>query len=293
MWKWIKFSILILISNFFGIVFISCQSDNQKRKSSYLYKNPGYYYKLLSFEKISFLYKYKSIAWINVTFKTQNDSVFWDSFTALNDVYFVNIDSTIQNNIFIKQLSLSSQSDSVSLLIDTKVFFKQQFFTENIPFFSQNDSIVKINYKIKQIFNSNQDINHIKNFKINEERLIQDYLKSQNKTNIIIDSMGIYWIEKPKPINGDFIKPGDLISLEYSGYFLNGQILEKSPINFEYVFGTPDQLLKGLNYVISRLKKGQNTKILLTSRLAFGENGSSNKKVAKYTPLVYKIKILD
>ena len=293
MWKWIKFSRLILISYFFSIFSVGCQSDNQKLKPSYLVKYPGYYYKLLAFDKMSFQYKHKSTAWINVTFKTQNDSVFWDSFTALNDAYFVDIDSTIQNNILIKQLSLSSELDSVSLLINTKVFFKQQFFTENTPFFSQRDSVVKVNYKIKQIFNSNQDINLIKILKTNENRLIQDYLTTHQKINIIKDSIGIYWIEMPKTKIGEFIKPGDLVSLEYCSYFLNGQILEKSPLNFEYVFGTPDQLLKGLNYVISRLKKGQNAKILLPSRLTFGENGSSNKKVARNTPLVYELKILD
>ena len=36
-----------------------------------------------------------------------------------------------------------------------------------------------------------------------------------------------------------------------------------------------------------------NAKILLPSRLTFGENGSSNKKVARNTPLVYELKILD
>ncbi len=198
MWKWIKFSRLILISNFFSIFFIGCQSDNQKLKPSYLVKYPGYYYKLLAFDKMSFQYKHKSTAWINVSFKTQNDSVFWDSFTALNDTYFVDIDSTIQNNIFIKQLSLSSELDSVGLLINTKVFFKQQFFTENIPFFSQRDSIVKVNYKIKQIFNSNQDIDLIKTLKTNENRLIQDYLNTHQKISIIKDSIGIYGIETPK-----------------------------------------------------------------------------------------------
>ena len=256
-------------------------------------KYPSYYYKLLAFDKMSFQYRHKSTAWINVSFKTQNDSVFWDSFTALNDTYFVDIDSTIQNNIFIKQLSLSSELDSVCLLINTKVFFKQQFFTENTPFFSQRDSVVKVNYKIKQIFNSNQDIDLIKTLKTNENRLIQDYLNTHQKISIIKDSIGVYWIETPKNTIGEFVKPGDLVCLEYCGYFLNGQILEKSPLNFEYVFGTPDQLLKGLNYVISRLKKGQNAKILLPSRLTFGENGSSNKKVARNTPLVYELKVLD
>ena len=48
-----------------------------------------------------------------------------------------------------------------------------------------------------------------------------------------------------------------------------------------------------IHYVIKRLKKGQNAKIILPSRLAFGENGSSNGTIAPYTPLIYEIKIIE
>lgn len=89
------------------------------------------------------------------------------------------------------------------------------------------------------------------------------------------------------------LKPGDLIAIAYQGEYLTGRFLEKSPEKFEFTVGTPDQLLKGLNYVITRLKLGENAKIILPSRLAFGENGSSNGMVPPYTPLVYELEILE
>jgi FKBP-type peptidyl-prolyl cis-trans isomerase len=59
------------------------------------------------------------------------------------------------------------------------------------------------------------------------------------------------------------------------------------------VYGTPDQVLKGINYVIPRLKVGQSAKIILPSRLAFGEKGSSNGTVPPFTPLLYEITLND
>jgi FKBP-type peptidyl-prolyl cis-trans isomerase len=67
--------------------------------------------------------------------------------------------------------------------------------------------------------------------------------------------------------------------------------LEKSPANFEFTYGSPEQVLKGLNYVIGKLKFSQSVKIILPSRLAFGENGSSNGVVPPYTPLIYEVKV--
>jgi FKBP-type peptidyl-prolyl cis-trans isomerase len=44
---------------------------------------------------------------------------------------------------------------------------------------------------------------------------------------------------------------------------------------------------------LASLKNGQTAEILLPSRLAFGEIGSSNGFVPPYTPLIYEVKIID
>jgi FKBP-type peptidyl-prolyl cis-trans isomerase len=86
---------------------------------------------------------------------------------------------------------------------------------------------------------------------------------------------------------------GKRVKISYSGMFLDGKPIDDSEQIIEYVYGTPDQLIKGLNIVIGSLKKGETSKIIVPSRLAFGESGSSNGSIPPYTPLVYNLKIID
>jgi FKBP-type peptidyl-prolyl cis-trans isomerase len=108
-----------------------------------------------------------------------------------------------------------------------------------------------------------------------------------------LDTLGFYWLGYPKQSDSVMVKNGDVVSVYYEGKFLNGRFLERSPAHFDFIYGTPDQLLKGLNYVIPRLKIGQSAKIILPSRLAFGESGSANGMVPPFTPLQYTIKLID
>ena len=73
----------------------------------------------------------------------------------------------------------------------------------------------------------------------------------------------------------------------------SGKPLDSTPQKIELIYGTPDQLIKGLNIVIGSLKKGEFSKIIVPSRLAFGELGSSNQLVQPYTPLVYNLTLID
>lgn len=269
---------------------ISCRHKNEKHFS---YNNLGYYFQLISFNSNAAPYQPNSIAWVDACFKTQSDSVFWDSHNNFNDNFFMAIDSTEKKIFFKHYISGLTAMDSAVLLIKTKDFYLQQFNSDKIPFFSKNDSIVKINFKIHQIFTGSEYANRNTNLLKQEAEIIESYFGSARDYEMAKDSLGFYWVDKPKASPLPVIVYKDLVKLSYTGSYLNGRIFERSPDNFEISYGTPDQLIKGLNYVIKRLKKGQNAKIILPSRLAFGENGSSNGTIAPFTPLIYEIKIID
>jgi FKBP-type peptidyl-prolyl cis-trans isomerase len=78
--------------------------------------------------------------------------------------------------------------------------------------------------------------------------------------------------------------------MTYKGYLLSGKQFDESPENWQVNTATPDQMIKGLNYVIKFLNTGENTKIILPSYLAFGELGTGNI-IPPYTPLLYEINI--
>jgi FKBP-type peptidyl-prolyl cis-trans isomerase len=269
---------------------ISCGHKNEKYFS---YDRSGYYFQLLSFNSNNTPYRSKSIAWIDASFKTQSDSVFWDSHNNYNDNFFLPIDSGSKNNFFKNYISKLTELDSACLLIKTKDFYLQQFNSNKIPFFSENDSIVKVNFKIRQVLTESEFKNREVNLLKQETEQIESYFNSPRDFEMAKDSLGFYWVEKPKKSDLPVIIYKNLVKLSYQGSFLNGRIFERSPDNFEISYGTPDQLIKGLNYVIKRLKKGQNAKIILPSRLAFGENGSSNGTIAPFTPIIYEINIID
>lgn len=279
---------------FIVLIFVFTGCNRKKQAYQYSYHPSGYYYQLLSFETDSIVHHSNSVLWVAASFRTQSDSVFWDSYNNLNDHFYLENDSAIKGNFLKQHVSTCAAADSVCLLIKPGDFFRQQFKTQSIPFFSKNDSVVKINFKIKQVLTRQEFIKIKQNLLEKEEAQIKRYFGTKAEMEAAQDPLGFYWVDRSGTALGNKpLKPGDLIAIAYQGEYLTGRFLEKSPEKFEFTVGTPDQLLKGLNYVITRLKLGENAKIILPSRLAFGENGSSNGMVPPYTPLVYELEILE
>lgn len=273
-------------------VFTGC--NRKKQVHQYSYHPSGYYYQLLSFESDSVDHHSNAVLWVAASFRTQSDSVFWDSYNNLNDHFYLESESAISGNFLKQHIATSTVCDSVCLLIKPADFFKQQFKTQSIPFFSKNDSVVKVNFKIKQVLTRQAFIKIKQNLLEKEEAQIKRYFGTSAEMEAAKDPLGFYWVDRSGTTQGNEpLKSGDLVAIAYRGEYLTGRFLEKSPEKFEFTVGTPDQLLKGLNYVITRLKLGENAKIILPSRLAFGESGSSNGMVPPYTPLVYEVKVLE
>jgi len=283
--------LLIIFSCF--LFLHSCKNKKTELNPHFSYHSLGYYYQLLAFETENTPLIPGKIAWLSATFKTQSDSIFWDSFNNMNDKFYVRTDTAAISNLITHYVSRLAALDSACILIKPKDFFKQQFKSDTIPFFSKTDSCVKIFLKVKQLYSEDEFLKVQQDLELNEMRQIYKFYTTEAEAGAAMDPMGFYWVEKSGPETGPSIKAGNTVSIAYEGYFLNGRFLERSESDFELKYGTPDQLLKGLNYVISQLKLGQNAKIILPSRLAFGENGSSNGIVPPYTPLLYKIKLTD
>lgn len=273
-------------------LFIFMTGCIRKKNTEYHYHHHGYYYKLIAFAEEGLSNKKWQIARVSVVFKTQKDSVFWDSYNNLNDNFIVKRDTTQAANHLDKCLATYQKNDSVCVLIKTSDFYNEQFNLKQIPFFSQNDTVVKVYFKIKDELNATSFTSLKQDQEKREMGRLIAYFGGRQEVNFALDSLGFYWVERPDSISQSMaFSQGDVINITYQGFFLNGRMLENKPQTFDLTVGTPDQLVKGLNYVIRRLKVGQNAKIILPSRLAFGEKGSCNGTIPPFTPLVYDIKI--
>ncbi len=190
------------------------------------------------------------------------------------------------------------EGDSTSLMVNKAVFFKEYFDTI-APQFCNKDSVVKMDVKIRRILTEAEShallqrsvSGRSEDKELEELKSIDDYLKHHHK-DVTPDNHGIYILEHLKTVGKKAVS-GDRIRIKYSGFYLDGKPVDNGGQQLEFTFGTPDQLVKGLNIVIGNLKKGETTKIIVPSRLAFGELGSSNGSIPPYTPLVYNITLID
>ena len=62
--------------------------------------------------------------------------------------------------------------------------------------------------------------------------------------------------------------------------------------SLKFVYGSPDQLIEGLELGIQGLREGAEAKLIIPSHLAFGKEGSSSGIVPPYEPILYEVKIL-
>lgn len=267
--------------------------------NGYTRDSKGFYYKLLSIGDGNESPKSDNVVVFEALMRTQSDSVFWDTkHDAANGMY-VYLNSSNEHgsckDYFLKMV----EGDSVSFLLKPSVLFRDYFDTI-VPSFCKNDTLVKLDLRLIQIISKAEYEALKKNARgqdeeedteLEELQIIDCYLL-QNYKYVKADANGIYMLSKTST-NLEQVSGGKRIKVGFKGSFLDGRAVDTKEQVLEFIYGTPDQLITGLNIVIGTLKKGETTKIIVPSRLAFGELGSSNGAIPPYTPLVYDIKIID
>ncbi len=281
----------------FLVLCFSCKRENQIK--GYTRDSKGFYFKLLSIGDGNESPSNDNVVVLEAVMRTQTDSLFWDTRHDASNGLFVSLNSKYISGSCRTHFLKMVEGDSISFLMKPSVLFRDYFDTI-VPEFCKNDSLIKMDVKINQIISRAEYAALIKNAQgidvdedteLEELQLIDCFLVQHYKS-VKADAYGIYILEK-KTTGGEEVSAGKKIRIEYQGSFLDGRLLEGSEQTLEFIYGTPDQIIKGLNIVIGRLKKGETTKIILPSRLAFGESGSSNGSIPPYTPLVYTLKIID
>jgi FKBP-type peptidyl-prolyl cis-trans isomerase FkpA len=281
----------------FLVVLVGCEKKHQW--DNYTKDSSGFYFKLLGIGDGNESPKGNCVAILDAVIRTTSDSIVWDTkHDAVNGLP-IKLYSTTKSGSHKAYYFKMVEGDSVSFLLSPKELFRDYFDTI-VPKFFMKDSLLKLDVKLIE-FMSVAQFEELKNnasaVNIDEEDDLQElqhidcYLK-QNQIAPKISSHGIYTIQKTTT-NDVPVSLGKKVKVAYRGFFLDGKPVDVSEQTIECVYGTPDQFIKGLNIVIGTLKKGETTKIIVPSRLAFGEFGSSNNSIPPYTPLVYNIKIID
>ena len=124
------------------------------------------------------------------------------------------------------------------------------------------------------------------------------YVKRKGIT-VPADSSG-YILVITKKGNGPAIDSGKVVTLEYEGRFLNDTAFDGTNIAgrpYRFISGA-HQVIKGWELAMKKLHQGDRIKLILSSKLAYGEAGIQDELSGKYivppfTPLVFDIQIVN
>lgn len=127
--------------------------------------------------------------------------------------------------------------------------------------------------------------------KVAEASKISDYVKAKGISAQPMAN-GLYVVETKKG-NGPAVVSGKKVLVHYSGFLLNGTKFDSSLDRgqpFEFVVGKGN-VIKGWDEGIKLLRVGSKAKLIIPSKLAYGDAGSG-EKIPPFSPLVFDIEVL-
>jgi FKBP-type peptidyl-prolyl cis-trans isomerase len=116
--------------------------------------------------------------------------------------------------------------------------------------------------------------------------------KNKNEVGVIATASGLQYMVMAEG-SGEIAKDGDVVSVHYTGTFLNGAKFDSSidrnqPLAVELGEG---RLIPGWVEMLRLMKKGEKVKVWIPSELGYGENG--NHAIPGGSLLIFDMELLD
>lgn len=216
----------------------------------------------------------------------QNDSILYSNFGSPNRLFKVNADTVSD---FDKLLLNVHIGDSIIIEppLDTIVPFVENI----VPL--PGDKI-RFYIKIHQIISQKELTEHDKQVIENQRKedsilasfVLRKYPNAEKK------SSGLYILNhiQTQDVKAEY---GDIISVYYSVSDTTNKVLDSNKDlqnPFEFILGD-DGLIAGWSEGLSYMKKGEKMKILIPSKLAYGESGYG--AIAPNTPLIFELNLVE
>jgi len=249
----------------------------------------GMYYKLYSISKDTT--KPHTGFWVSLDMKYTAkvkgvDTVLFDSKTQLKGepVRFQLPPSDFKGDLY-EGIRMLSTGDSAVFIINADSLFLKTFKMSQRPAMIDSNSVLYFYVHLISVESPEK-------MKAAEEIALKKYLED-NKIMNSPNASGIYLIETVSS-QGMKIDSGSMVKLHFMVSTIDGKQIFSSmdrpePLKFEYgqKFDTP-----GLEEAVGTMKKGSKAKVIVPSKMAFGEMGRGNA-VPPYTTLVYDVEIVD
>lgn len=243
------------------------------------------------------------------TAKTESDSVFLSSYDFPTPGYMQYSDSTDQEVTGINEIFQGLKKGDSIVVKSTA----EKIFGPGLPPFLTNDQNISLSIGVvdvlqeavfqdyfNDLYTASQEKQTEKDIKI-----IEDYI-AENNLNAIKTESGLFYVIEEEG-NGPEVEQGDNISVNYTGYVVDGSVFDTSledvaranntfnegrpyaPLEIEVGAGS---VIAGWDEGLQYLKEGSKAKLLIPSTLGYGERQVS-EEIKANSVLIFDVEVTE
>jgi len=287
-----KFLTFAFIGILAGVFITSC---NQSRHPGFKKTNTGLYYKFYHRSKDTTKARLAEYALVEMVYGTP-DSVLFDSrnLPATQRPMKIPIIKSIYKGDIYEGLGMMHVGDSAVFESNADSVFLKLFRMRKLPKFV--DSTKDVYFAIKLIgVKTLQQMQAEQSAKMielqNEEAKEREAYLKKNKITVKPTQSGLYFVSI-KSGKGPHPKKGDKVSVQYTGYLLNGKKFDSSLDRgkpFEFTLGM-HRVIAGWDEGIAMMRKGGSAKLIIPSSLGYGPRNMG--PIPPFSTLVFDVKLI-
>ncbi len=257
--------------------------------SGYKEADSGLYYKFISESGDTAKPRLNDILDVVMSYGTKDSTLM-----PANGVIQIQLMKPMFKGDIYEGFAMMHKGDSASFIISADSFFTKIARAPR-PKFIDSSSVLYFNVKLKDFMSLEQLMKkrQEENAKLEQEEMtkLDAYLKANNITAQPTAS-GIYFIEVQKG-KGPKAMTGQKVSVHYTGTLLDGKKFDssydrKEPISFALGTGA---VIKGWDEAISMMSKGGKAKVIIPSKMAYGERAQG--PIPAFSTLVFDVELVD
>lgn len=273
-----------------AVFFFSC--DSRPDFPGFSKSRDGYYYKLRKIGDGKKLAQVGDYVTVDLAYKTLSDSVFFDGrrkFQLTQPQFKGSVDYCFL---------ILEAGDAASFIISANDFFTRTLETALPSFLNEEDlmivdiDMIEIQSEVDYLREKEAFLHWIDDFGEYEKILLTQFFRNE-KIDAVPGESGLYLINLHEG-SGKSVKLGDTVEVHYEGRFLNGKFFDSTKMReeaFQFVYGQEWQVVEGLEEAIGQMREGDVSLVILPSKLAFGERGSSTGIIPPFTSLIFEVEI--
>lgn len=300
-----KKTTILLSGLIIAIGFAACSGGSFKKTKS------GMLYKIQSSDNSQPVVKRGNILKLYFQQKA-GDTVFGDNYGKM--ALYAPVDSVGSNYTPGEIFVLLRKGDSATVVLEPDTLLKKG--AQLPPFIKRKDKIV-LSFRVVDVFTSDSlaDVDRSAEMKKEETRMKADAEKQKvkdaegldayiKKNNLSVQKTpnGVYY-QIQSTQNGAAIDTGDMVSIKYSGYNLEGKYFDSNMDSTKQTQPHPMEpfsfqaggqgAIPGMAEGILFFKKGDKGRILIPSVLAYGANPQPGGPIKPNENLIFDIEVVD